>query len=493
MKRFLLISCAVAGLVVAGSGIATSAPGGVYDVKDYGAKGNGSTNDSGAIDKAITAAGAAGGGTVRFTSGNYKSANTVHLKSNVTIQLDAGATITGSSADSYDKPESNQWDDYQDYGHSHFHNAMFYGDKLTNIGFTGAGTIDGGGNLITGNPKSGEADKILSLTRCDGLTLSGIKLRRGGHFAALINGCTNVVSDKLTIDTSSDRDGWNIISTTNVTITNATIAANDDALVFKSDYALGAKLPNGNVTVNNAKLSAVCCNALMFGSETCGDFTGYQFSDITITGAHKSGIGIVSMDGAKISDVHYRNITMSGTYSPIMMKIGTRKRCGNKPGVGSISGITFDNITGTHTGTNFSPTLWGADSTHRVSDVTFTGVHLNVPGGNGTAGTGVPSNDATDYNPKSIGTRPSYGWYLHYAAGVKFADSSVEFAKDDGRPASIVNNSSDITFDHFTAEKGTKSPFDVGFQTVTGYCVKDSATTSGSALRVNTSGSTSTC
>ncbi|MFJ7218562.1 glycoside hydrolase family 28 protein [Amycolatopsis sp. NPDC098790] len=493
MKRFLLISCAVAGLVVAGAGVTTAAPGGVYDVKDYGAKGNGSANDSGAVDKAITAANAAGGGTVRFTAGTYKSANTVHLKSNVTIQLDAGATITGSSADSYDKPESNPNDDYQDYGHSHFHNAMFFGDKLTNIAFTGAGTIDGGGNLITGNPKSGEADKILSLTRCDGLTLSGIKLRRGGHFAALINGCTNVVSDHLTIDTASDRDGWNIISTTNVTITNATIAANDDALVFKSDYALGAKLPNGNVTVTGAKLSAVCCNALMFGSETCGDFTGYQFSDITITGAHKSGLGIVSMDGAKISDVHYRDITMSGTYSPIMMKIGTRKRCGNKPGVGSISGITFDNVTGTHTGTNFSPTIWGADSGHRVSDVTFTGVHLTVPGGNGTMGTGVPSNDATDYNPKSIGTRPSYGWYLHYASGIKFVDSSVEFGKDDGRPASIVNNSSDITFDRFTAEKGSKSPFDVGFQTVAGYCVKDSATTSGSALRVNTSGSSSNC
>ena len=79
----------------------------------------------------------------------------------------------GSSADSYDAPESNPYDQYQDYGHSHFHDAMFYGDRLTNIGFTGSGTIDGGGNLITGNPKSGQADKILSLTRCDGLTLGG--------------------------------------------------------------------------------------------------------------------------------------------------------------------------------------------------------------------------------------------------------------------------------------------------------------------------------
>src|SRR5690349_20778275 len=437
MSRRRLLA-AVSALAIGASLLAatSASAAGTFNIRDYGATGNGSTNDSAAIQKAVDAASAAGGGTVRVPSGTYKSAKTIHLKSKVVFQLDSGSTVTGASGAGYDAPESNPYDKYQDFGHSHFHDAMFYGDRLTGIGFVGSGTIDGGGHLITGNPDSGEADKILSLTRCTGLTLDGVRFRRGGHFAILTNNCNDITSTGLRIDTAGDRDGWNVISASNVTISNADIAANDDALVFKSDYALGAKLPNGNVTVTGAKLSAVCCNALMFGSETCGDFTGYQFSDITITGAHKSGLGIVSMDGAKISDVHYRNITMSGTYSPIMMKIGTRKRCGNKPGVGSISGITFDNVTGTHTGTNFSPTIWGADSSHRVSDVTFTGVHLNVPGGNGTMGTGVPSNDSTDYNPKSIGTRPSYGWYVHYASGIKFVDSSVEFAKDDGRPAS---------------------------------------------------------
>src|SRR3954471_1073769 len=485
VKRFLLISCAVAGLVLAGSGVATSAPGGVYDVKDYGAKGNGSANDSGAIDKAITAANAAGGGTVRFTSGTYKSANTVHLKSNVTIQLDAGATITGSSADSYDKPESNQWDDYQDYGHSHFHNAMFYGDKLTNIGFTGAGTIDGGRNLITGNPKSGEADKILSITRCDGLTLSGIKLRRGGHFAALINGCKNVVSDHLTIDTASDRDGWNIISTTNVTITNINVASNDDALVFKSDWALGATLPSGHVTVTHAQLSAKCCNALMFGSETCGDFTDYQLSDIHITGAGKSGLGIVSMDGANISDVHYHDVTMPGVHSPIMEKIGTRKRCGGSPGVGHISNITYDNVTGTGVAnTAYSPTLWGESGGNHIQGVAFHHVNLTVPGGNGTMSTGVPTNNATDYNPNSIGTRPAFGFYVHNADNIHFTDSSVRFGSNDNRPAIIVNTGSEITFDGLTAQRGSGSPADLVFQSVSGYCVSNSANTSGGALRI---------
>jgi hypothetical protein len=363
---------------------------------------------------------------------------------------------------------------------------MIWGDRLTNIGFIGSGTIDGAGNLITGNPGAGEADKIISLTRCDGLTLSGITLRRGGHFAALTNGCNHITSDHLHIDTASDRDGWNVISAQYVTITNANIAANDDALPFKSDYALGAKLPNGHVSVTDSTLSAKCCNALMFGSETCGDFTDYNFQRITITGAGKSGLGMVSMDGANITDVHYRDITMTGTHSHIMMKIGTRKRCGNSPGVGHISNITFDNITGSYTGSgSFSPTIWGEAGGNQISDVHFTNVKLTVPGGNGTMSTGVPSNDPNNYNPNSIGTRPAFGWYVHNAHDITWSNSSVEFNTADGRPAVIANTGANLSFDGLTAERTSTGPYDVGFQSVSGYCVKNSQNAAGGALRVN--------
>jgi len=486
----LATSAQAAPTPAAGAGPAAAQ---VFNVKDFGAKGNGSANDSGAINDAVTAANKAGGGTVEFPSGTYKSQNTVHLKSNVTLQLDSGSTIVGAGSKGYDKAESNPNDKFQDFGHSHFHDAMFFGDGLSNIGFTGSGTIDGGGNLITGNPGSGQADKIISLTRCTGLTLSGITLKRGGHFAALINGCDKVVSDHLTIATSGDRDGWNIISTSDVTITNITDAANDDALVFKSDWALGRTINNAHVTVSNAHLSAKCCNALMFGSETCGNFTDYQFSDITITGAGKSGLGMVSMDGADISDVHYKNVTMSGVHSPIMEKIGSRKRCGGSPGVGHISNVTYDNVTGTSVNSpNYSATLWGNSSSNNISNVTFTGVNLTVPGGSGTVSTGVPSNSSTDYNPNSIGTRPAYGWYIHNAAGISFTDSSVKFSSNDKRPAVIANAGSSISFTGLTAQSGSGSPADLIFQNVSGYCVSGK-TSSGGSLKVSASGSTASC
>jgi polygalacturonase len=462
-----------------------------FNVKNFGATGNGSTNDTAAINNTITAANNAGGGIVEFPAGTYRSPNSIHMKSNVTIQLDAGSTIMGAGGTGYDAPESNPFDQFQDYGHSHFHNAMIWGNNLTNIGFTGTGTIDGGGNLITGNPSSGQADKIISLTRCNGLTFNDFTMRRGGHFAILINGCTNVTSNNLKIFTASDRDAWNIISTTNVTITNADINGNDDAIVFKSDYALGAKLPNGNVKVYDSHAGAGCCNALMFGSETCGDFTGYDFQRINITGANKSGLGLVSMDGAVISDVHYKDITMSNVRSAIMQKIGTRKRCGNNPGIGSIHHITYENIHSTgQSSSNFTATLWGESAqANHIHDITFTNVDIDVPGGSGAISTGVPSNDPNNYNPNSIGTRPAYGWYIHNANDITFqGGSSVSFQSNDNRPAVIANAGSTIKFDGFAFERGSGSSADFVFQSVNPYCVQNSG-----SPRITNTGSTADC
>ena len=401
------------------------------------------------------------------------------------MQLDAGATLLGA-AGGYDAPEANPFSAYQDFGHSHFHDAMIWGDSLTDIGFTGSGTIDGGGRFITGNPKDGQADKLISLTRCDGLTVDGITLRRGGHFAMLINDCVNVRSDHLTIDTASDRDGWNVISTRNVVITNTTIAANDDALVFKSDWALGATLPSGNVVVHNANLSARCCNALMFGSETCGDFTNYVFDHITVTGAGKSGLGMVSMDGAHISNVLYHDVTMSGTQSPIMEKIGTRARCGDSPGIGSIRDVHYDHVTGIAAG-SFSPTLWGQPG-HPVTGITFTNVDLTLPGGHAATDPNAVPADNGDYNPNSLGTRPAYGFYLHNVDTVSFVNGSLRLDADDARPAFIANGGRRVSLVHETVQRGAGSPFDVGFQSVDGFCVTASGTP-----RLSTPGSTATC
>src|SRR6266536_3005406 len=115
---------------------ATQAPQKVFSVASFGAKGDGVTNAAPATNAAIAAAAKNGGGIISFGPGTFKMAGTVHLASNVTINVPTGSTITGSSG-GYDRAESNPNDRYQDYGHSHFHNAMFYGNNLSNVTFTG--------------------------------------------------------------------------------------------------------------------------------------------------------------------------------------------------------------------------------------------------------------------------------------------------------------------------------------------------------------------
>jgi len=119
-----------AAAVMLGAGLVALAPGahaaGMFNVRDFGAKGDGKAVDSPAINKAIAAAGAAGGGTVVFPNGTYLS-RSIHLASNITLQLAGGATIRAAGS-GMDAAEANPFDRWQDFGHSHFHDALMWGD-----------------------------------------------------------------------------------------------------------------------------------------------------------------------------------------------------------------------------------------------------------------------------------------------------------------------------------------------------------------------------
>jgi polygalacturonase len=119
-----------------------------YDVRAFGAKGDGQTLDTAAINQAIEAAAAKGGGTVRFPAGSYLSLS-IRLKSNIALYLDQGATIVAADPKEvngkYDLPESNEWDMYQDFGHSHWQNSLIWGIGLENVSIIGPGMINGKG------------------------------------------------------------------------------------------------------------------------------------------------------------------------------------------------------------------------------------------------------------------------------------------------------------------------------------------------------------
>ena len=114
----------------------------VCDVKASGAAGDGATVDTAAINRAVAACHAVGGGTVRFPAGVYLT-GTIHLKSNVTLRLDNGATILGSQ-----RVEDYRWPE----GERDWYAALILGQDVENVALVGPGTING--NRVF-NPKCG--------------------------------------------------------------------------------------------------------------------------------------------------------------------------------------------------------------------------------------------------------------------------------------------------------------------------------------------------
>ncbi len=211
-----------------------------------------------AINKAIDAAAAAGGGIVRFPAGSYLCYS-IHLKSHITLSLDPGATIVAADAPAegagggYDPPEPNAWDKFQDFGHSHWHNSLIWGEDLQNISIEGQGLIWGKG-LSRGDRDAklpaGVGNKSISLKNCHNVTLRDVSILHGGHFAILATGVDNLTIDNLKIDTN--RDAIDVDCCRNVRVSNCSVNSPwDDGICLKDSYGLGFARSTDHVTITN--------------------------------------------------------------------------------------------------------------------------------------------------------------------------------------------------------------------------------------------------
>jgi len=237
-----------------------------FDVRAHGATGDGKTLDTDAINRAIDAAAAAGGGTVVFPAGTYLSTS-IHLKSHVALFIGHGAVIEAAPLEraAYDEPEPNPWDKYQDFGHSHWHNSLMWGENVEDVAILGTGLIHGKGLTRAGNPPKGAGNKSIALKNSRNITIRDISILHGGHFAILATGVDNLTVDNVKMDTN--RDGIDVDACRNVRLSNLTINSPfDDGICLKSSFGLGVARATENVTITNCQVSGYDVGTFLDGT-----------------------------------------------------------------------------------------------------------------------------------------------------------------------------------------------------------------------------------
>jgi polygalacturonase len=484
MKNLLLpclVSCSLAV-----SSVATAAEGQNYfNVRSFGAVGDGKTLDSPAIDQAINAAAEAGGGTVLVPAGTYLSGS-IHLQSNIHLLIDAGATILGAPQDMNAYDETEPWEGvaYQDGGHTYFHNSLIWGENLTNVFISGHGMINGGG-LVRGDglldrmcgfnhwekpeafttnyPSARLGNKAIALKLCKNVLIRDITIYHGGHFAILVTGCTDLTVDNVTMDT--DRDGIDIDCCRNTMVSNCRInSPNDDGLCPKSTYALGKPVLTENLTIVNCQVSGFEVGTLLdgtmkpsknangrikFGTESSGGYRNCTVANCTFRACR--GLALEEVDGGIMENITINNITMMDTPSyAIYITTGKRNRTHGLTTTSHARNILISNVIADGVGTMSGIQIMG------LPELPVEGVRLDnirlVSNGGGTAeeAARVPKELGAGYpEPRGLGTLPAYGVYARHVKDLELANITTSFRTNDLRPAIICSDVNGLEIDNF--------------------------------------------
>jgi polygalacturonase len=470
-------AAAQAAAPAAGAG-PVSAPG-VFDVRHYGAASDGKTLDTPAVNRAIEAAAAAGGGVVLFPPGTYLCFS-IHLKSRVHLHLEEGSTVlaagspkpgdaTGYNGGVYDAAEpATAWDPYQDYGHNHWHNSLIWGEDIHDFSITGTGLIYGKGLSFgadrppRGNypryvaEQPGVGNKAIALKNCYNVLLRDFSILKGGHFCLLATGVDNMTIDNVKLDT--DRDGFDIDCCQNVRVSNCTVNSPwDDGICPKSSYALGYARPTRNLTITNCfvtgcyQLGAVLdgtwkkfppsprpygTGRIKCGTESNGGFINITISNCVFEGC--LGYALESVDGALVEDITITNTTMRDLASgPLFMRLGARLR-GPKEStkVGALKRILVSNLACYNAPMRISSILSGIPG-YSIEDVKLSNIYVETAGGATPDAAQVqpPEKEDAYPEPSMFGPMPASGFFLRHVRNLEMSHVEIANATADARPA----------------------------------------------------------
>jgi polygalacturonase len=431
-----------------------------YNIKDFGAIADGKTLTNKAFNKALEAASNNGGGRVIVPAGEYLCGS-IRMKSNTELHFEDGAKIIAAPENyqAYDKREPWDGPQYQDGGHTFFHNSLIWADGEKNISITGKGFIDGVGLTKKDKEKAGivegggvdTGDKSIAFKLCQNVKIKDITIYRGGHFAIIVTGCKKTLIDSVTIDTN--RDGVDIDCCKDLIIRNSIVnTSHDDAIVLKSSYALKKVVPCENVTVKNCTVTGYKCGTYLDGTKipepvnwVCGRIKlgtesngGYRNIFIkNCKGEYSSGLAFESVDQGLMENIYVDGVTINHTHHyPIYITTGCRNR-GPKERTDISTGrnIFIKNVTCLHADSIAGIIITGMPGTP-LENISLKNITVQYAGGGKAEYADREYREqGTNYpEPKFAGFTPSYGVFARHVRGLKLTNLNFSVEKLEGRP-----------------------------------------------------------
>ena len=437
----------------------------VYNVRDFGAKGDGVTLDSKAINAAIDKAVEAGGGKVVLPAGKYLSGS-IHLKSNIELHLSAGAVILATADKSaYDKSEEFNFPEYQDGGHTYFHNSLIWADGQENVSITGPGMIDGKGLTKKDTEKAGHVqggsigtgDKAIALKLCRNILIRDVTIYRGGHFAIIVTGCERGTIDNVTIDTN--RDGIDIDCCKYLSVSNCKVnTPSDDGIVLKASYALKKAVACEHIQICNCLVTGYkfgtfldgtyvpekvnwVCGRIKLGTESNGGYKNISITNCNFM--YSSGLALEEVDQGRMENIVVSNLSMVHVHHyPIYITTGCRNRGPKDVTDQSYGGnIMISNVMAQDCDSLAGIIITGMPDAP-LRNIQLSNINIEYRGGGKAYPQGKSYREqGTNYpEPRWAGPTPSYGLYARHVDGLKVDNVSFSLMQPDERPAVLLED-----------------------------------------------------
>ncbi|SDL29242.1 Polygalacturonase [Catalinimonas alkaloidigena] len=423
-----------------------------FDVRKYGAKGDGTTNDRQAIQRAIDACQGTGG-TVLLKNGTFLTGQLV-LGSRMTLHIDTTATLLGIQSDREEEyPHHLIETQFPNRMEQDCQRRLIYGNHVRDVTITGGGTIDGQGDFepwMHVKELGTEKDRpsLFAFVGARNITVSDLTLLDPACWTQVYIESDSITLQRLTINShklTPNRDGIDIVDCHGVLIEDCDIRSEDDGICFKSGSEYGVR----DVVVRRCvidKLNVNAGNCFKLGTDGLGSFMNFEVSDLTLKNAFQnSALVVESMDGAVIDNLRFSDCTIDNCGQAFFVLLANRNRTvpGRPPRMGTISNVHFRNIEGKNFTQTYPSIVMGMPG-HRIQNVTFENVQLQHKGGVNTNQQSVMEYDGTYPEGSKFGDTPASGFFVRHVDTVSFQNCDITTAQPDARPWLVTEDVGEV-------------------------------------------------